>query len=48
MVNTPQDIKHVLITAEVVCEEASPRYWRRGEGVAFFEAWATVEGMNSL
>jgi len=42
------DIKHVLITAEVVRGEASPGYWRRGEGVAFFEAWATVEGMNGL
>lgn len=37
------DIRHVLITAEVVKGEASPGYWRRGEGVAFWEAWATEE-----
>jgi len=42
------DIKHVLVTAEVVRGEASPRYWRRGEGVAFFEAWASAEGMSSI
>lgn len=42
------DVKHVLITEEVVRGEASPGYWRRGEGVAFFEAWANAEGMNSL
>ncbi|KIL68287.1 hypothetical protein M378DRAFT_121634 [Amanita muscaria Koide BX008] len=42
------DIKHVLITADVIRGEAPPGYWRRGEGVAFFEAWAGAEGMNSL
>ncbi|KAF8351148.1 P-loop containing nucleoside triphosphate hydrolase protein [Amanita rubescens] len=42
------DIKHVLITDQVVRGEAPPGYWRRGEGVAFFEAWANAEGMNTL
>ncbi|KAK2466483.1 hypothetical protein APHAL10511_002125 [Amanita phalloides] len=42
------DIKHVLITEQVVRGEASPGYWRKGEGVGFFEAWANAEGMNSL
>jgi len=36
-----------LITAEVVRGEASPAYWRKGEGVAFWEAWATEEGKKS-
>ncbi|KAF8631260.1 hypothetical protein AX15_002587 [Amanita polypyramis BW_CC] len=41
------DIKHVLITEEAVRGEGSPGYWRRGEGVAFFETWANAEGMNN-
>ncbi|KAF8665618.1 hypothetical protein AX16_000074 [Volvariella volvacea WC 439] len=40
------DVRHVLITDAVVRGEASPRYWKRGEGVAFWEAWATEEGQN--
>ncbi|KAG6911742.1 hypothetical protein DXG01_007992 [Tephrocybe rancida] len=38
------DIRHVLITAEVVRGEASPGYWSKGAGVAFWEAWAKEEG----
>lgn len=40
------DIRHVLITAKVVRGEASPGYWRKGEGVAFWEAWATEEAQG--
>ncbi|KAG6903347.1 hypothetical protein C0995_013100 [Termitomyces sp. Mi166 len=38
------DIRHVLITAAVVRGEASPGYWGKGAGVAFWEAWAQEEG----
>ncbi|KAF8897263.1 P-loop containing nucleoside triphosphate hydrolase protein [Infundibulicybe gibba] len=38
------DIRHVLITGDVVRGDAAPGYWRRGEGVAFWEAWAAEEG----
>jgi hypothetical protein len=41
--NSGSDIRHVLITTQVVRGEASPGYWRKGEGVAFWEAWATQE-----
>jgi len=37
------DICHVLITEDVVKGKGSPGYWRRGEGVAFWEAWAMQE-----
>lgn len=37
------DICHVLITEDVVKGTGSPGYWRRGEGVAFWEAWAMQE-----
>ncbi|RDB23211.1 ATP-dependent Clp protease ATP-binding subunit ClpX [Hypsizygus marmoreus] len=40
------DIRHVLITAEVVRGERPPGYWQKGEGVAFWEAWATEEGKD--
>ncbi|TFK74424.1 ClpX, ATPase regulatory subunit [Pluteus cervinus] len=42
------DIRHVLITEAVVRGEASPGYWRRDEGVAFWEAWATEEGRKTV
>ncbi|KAF5387836.1 hypothetical protein D9615_000149 [Tricholomella constricta] len=38
------EIRHVLITVEVVRGEKSPGYWKKGEGVAFWEAWAQEEG----
>ncbi|PFH52658.1 hypothetical protein AMATHDRAFT_2053 [Amanita thiersii Skay4041] len=41
------DIRHVLITEDVVRGSASPGYWRKGEGVAFFEAWANAEGKHT-
>ncbi|KAG5654062.1 hypothetical protein H0H81_007788 [Sphagnurus paluster] len=41
------DVRHVLITAEVVRGEKSPGYWTKGEGVAFWEAWAKEEGKGS-
>ncbi|KAG6841313.1 hypothetical protein C0991_012312 [Blastosporella zonata] len=40
-------IRHVLITAEVVRGEASPGYWTKGAGVAFWEAWAREEDRGS-
>ncbi|KAF8639749.1 hypothetical protein AX17_001011 [Amanita inopinata Kibby_2008] len=42
------DIRHVLVTQEVVNGTASAGYWRKGEGVAFFEAWASAEGRSRL
>ncbi|KAG6832897.1 hypothetical protein H0H92_004781 [Tricholoma furcatifolium] len=41
------DIRHVLITADVVRGQASPAYWGKGEGVAFWEAWAREEDRTS-
>lgn len=41
------DIRHVLITAEVVRGEKPAQYWKKGEGVVFWEAWATEEGKNN-
>lgn len=41
------EIRHVLVTAEVVRGEKPPQYWKKGEGVAFWEAWATEEGKNN-
>jgi len=37
------EIYHVLITEDVVKHKAPPKYWRRGQGVAFWEAWADEE-----
>lgn len=42
-----QDIYHVLITADVVKGVASPGYWKKGQAVRFWEAWATEEGAYS-
>ncbi|KAF9468861.1 P-loop containing nucleoside triphosphate hydrolase protein [Collybia nuda] len=41
------DIRHVLITARVVRGEAAPKYWRKGNAVAFWEAWAAEEAQGS-
>ncbi|KAF9008752.1 P-loop containing nucleoside triphosphate hydrolase protein [Cyathus striatus] len=41
------DICHVLITEDVVKGTASPGYWYRGDGVAFWEAWANEESNYS-
>ncbi|KAF9057410.1 P-loop containing nucleoside triphosphate hydrolase protein [Panaeolus papilionaceus] len=41
------DIYHVLITADVVKGVASPGYWKKGQAVRFWEAWATEEGAYS-
>ncbi|PPQ99911.1 hypothetical protein CVT24_009592 [Panaeolus cyanescens] len=41
------DIYHVLITAEVVKGTAPPGYWKKGQAVRFWEAWATEEGAYS-
>ncbi|GLB33536.1 putative atp-dependent clp [Lyophyllum shimeji] len=41
------EVRHVLITAEVVRGEKSPGYWKKGEGVAFWEAWAKEEGKST-
>ncbi|KXN87923.1 ATP-dependent Clp protease ATP-binding subunit ClpX [Leucoagaricus sp. SymC.cos] len=40
------DICHVLITEDVVQGAASPRYWKKNQGVAFWEAWAAEENKN--
>ncbi|EKM80461.1 hypothetical protein AGABI1DRAFT_113641, partial [Agaricus bisporus var. burnettii JB137-S8] len=37
------DICHVLITEDVVKGTASAGYWKKGQGVAFWEAWAAEE-----
>lgn len=37
------DICHVLITEDVVKGTAPPGYWKKNQGVAFWEAWATEE-----
>ncbi|KAF8165024.1 P-loop containing nucleoside triphosphate hydrolase protein [Crassisporium funariophilum] len=37
------DIFHVLITADVVKGISSPGYWKKGQAVHFWEAWATAE-----
>ncbi|KAG6838005.1 hypothetical protein H0H93_008399 [Arthromyces matolae] len=41
------DIRHVLITADVVRGKAPPGYWGKGAGVAFWEAWAQEESQTS-
>ncbi|KAF9452198.1 ClpX, ATPase regulatory subunit [Macrolepiota fuliginosa MF-IS2] len=40
------DICHVLITEDVVKGVAQPGYWKKGQGVAFWEAWAAEESNN--
>jgi len=37
------NIRHVLITEEVVRGEQPPLYWRKGEAPAFWAAWAEEE-----
>ncbi|KAG7097212.1 hypothetical protein E1B28_004583 [Marasmius oreades] len=39
------DVRHILITDEVVKGERPPRYWKKGEGAAVscWEAWASAE-----
>ncbi|KAF6762587.1 P-loop containing nucleoside triphosphate hydrolase protein [Ephemerocybe angulata] len=37
------DIRHVLITEEVVKNKASPSYYKRETSFDFWEAWATAE-----
>jgi len=41
------EVRHVLITAEVVRGDKSPGYWKKGEGVAFWEAWAKEEDKST-
>ncbi|TFK55876.1 ClpX, ATPase regulatory subunit [Heliocybe sulcata] len=38
-----ETIRHVLITDAVVRGEIQPLYWQRGEGAAFWNAWAEEE-----
>lgn len=38
------EIRYVLVTAGVARGESSPQYYKKGEGVTFWEAWATEEG----
>uniref|UniRef100_A0A0W0F8M1 Atp-dependent clp n=1 Tax=Moniliophthora roreri TaxID=221103 RepID=A0A0W0F8M1_MONRR len=38
------DIRHVLITEEVVRGEGPPGYWPKGSAAAWWEAWAKEEG----
>lgn len=47
IINRGSEIRHVLITAEVVRGEKSPGYWKKGDGVAFWEAWASEEGNDN-
>lgn len=42
-----QDIYHVLITEAMVKGKAPPGYWKKGQAVQFWEAWATEEGAYS-
>jgi len=41
------DVLHVLITADTVNGVTSAGYWKRGQAVQFWEAWATEEGVHS-
>jgi len=41
------NIRHVLITVDVVRGLKPPGYWNKGEGVAFWEAWAKEEGKGA-
>ncbi len=38
-----QNIRHVLVTAAVVKGISPPFYWQKGEGAAFWAAWAEEE-----
>ncbi|KAF9563742.1 ClpX, ATPase regulatory subunit [Agrocybe pediades] len=41
------DIYHVLITEAMVKGNGPPGYWKKGQAVQFWEAWATEEGAYS-
>ncbi|EIN10801.1 ClpX ATPase regulatory subunit [Punctularia strigosozonata HHB-11173 SS5] len=40
------DVRYVLITDQVVKGEGRPRYWTRGQGASFWNAWADDEGRS--
>ncbi|KAJ3572641.1 hypothetical protein NP233_g2955 [Leucocoprinus birnbaumii] len=42
------DVCHVLITEDVVKGTAPPGYWRKNQGVAFWEAWAKEENKKPI
>jgi ATP-dependent Clp protease ATP-binding subunit ClpX len=44
---TSKDVLHVLITADTVNGVTPAGYWKRGQAVQFWEAWATEEGAHS-
>ncbi|KAF9534918.1 P-loop containing nucleoside triphosphate hydrolase protein [Crepidotus variabilis] len=39
------DVHHVLITGESVKGAVPPGYWKKGQAVQFWEAWANEEGL---
>jgi len=41
------DVLHVLITADTVNGVTPAGYWKRGQAVQFWEAWATEEAAHS-
>jgi len=41
------DIYHVLVTADTVKSISPAGYWKKGQAVQFWEAWATEEGTYS-
>ena len=42
-----KDVLHVLITADTVNGVTPAGYWKRGQAVQFWEAWATEEAAHS-
>jgi len=41
-------VYHILITENVVEGTAAPRYWKKNQDVAFWEAWATEENKKPV
>jgi ATP-dependent Clp protease ATP-binding subunit ClpX len=39
-------IRHVLINDAVARGEIPPLYWQKGQGAAFWMAWAEAEAMS--
>jgi hypothetical protein len=45
LLNTHQNIRHVLINEAVVRREKSALYYLRGEGAQFWTSWADEEAL---
>lgn len=42
-----QDVHHILVTGDSVKGITPSGYWKKGQAVQFWEAWATEEGNYS-